>query len=81
MKGPLLAVLAAVSATIASPTYDGQIAFGIPQGAVSVSSVFDKIGDSAKQWVQNGRDFIHRDGLTCESYYLRVTPLASSPVR
>ena len=64
----LLALLIVVFAVAASPAYDAQIAFKISHGyPLSVSSVFDKIGDNVKQWAQNGRDFIHRDGLTCES--------------
>ena len=69
MRGSLLAVLTTVSVVAAFPTYDNtQIAFKIPQGEpISVPSRFDKIEDNVKQWVQNGRDFIHRDGLTCKS--------------
>jgi len=68
MRGLLLVVLATASVVTASPAYDGQIAFKASQGEnTHISSVFDKIGDNAKHWAQNGRDFIHRDGLTCES--------------
>jgi len=70
MRGLLLVVLAIASMVTASPAYDGQIAFEASQGEnAHTSSVFDKIGDSAKQWTQNGHDFVHRDGLTCESGY------------
>jgi len=68
MRGLFLILLAAVSVVIATPAYDSQTAFKASQEElVSVSSAFDKIGDDTKQWAQNGRDFIHRDGLTCES--------------
>jgi len=71
MRGSLLAVLTAVSALAAFPAYDdGQIAFKMLQGEpISVPSRFDRIEDNAKQWVQDGRDFIHRDGITCESVH------------
>jgi len=74
MRGSLLVVLTAVSAVAAFPSYDdGQIVFGISKGEpIAVPPKFDRIEDNAKQWVQNGRDFIHRDGITCES----VHPLA-----
>ena len=73
MRGLFLALLGTVSVVTASPTYDSQIAFKASQGELaSVSSVFDKIGDDARQWVQNGRDFIHRDGLTCKSGCLLI---------
>ena len=68
MRGLVLAALTVVSVVTALPAYGGQIAFKTSQGEpISVSSEFDKIGDNVKQWKQNGRDFIHRDGLTCES--------------
>jgi len=62
-------VLTAVTSVAAFPAYDDtQITFKIPQGeTISVLPKFDKIGDDVKQWAQNGRDFIHRDGLTCKS--------------
>ena len=73
MRGLLLALMAAVSAVTASPTYDSQVAFKASQAEpASVSSAFDKIEDDAKQWAQNGRDFIDRDGLICESGYTLV---------
>ena len=82
MRVSLLAILAAASAVTASPAYDSQIAFKESQREpVSVSSVFDKIGDNAEQWVQDGREFIHRDGLTCEFRHTLLTLLKSSPVR
>jgi len=75
MRGPLLAVLIAVFVVTAFPAHD-QIAFKTSQGEpISVPSKFDKIGDNMKQWAQNGRDFIHRDGLTCESDHLALVRL------
>jgi len=81
MRGTLLAILTVILVVIASPAYDDQIAFNAFLGeTVSVPSVFDKIGDNVNQWAQDGRDFIHRDGLTCESCCLSATWLANLPV-
>jgi hypothetical protein len=30
--------------------------------------VFDKAQDRVEQWVQDGRDFINHNGLTCQSW-------------
>ena len=68
MRGFFLVVLVAASMTTAFPAYDSQIAFKTAQRKLaSVSSPFDKVGDNVTQWIHNGRDFIHRDGSTCES--------------
>ena len=70
MKAAFLSLLALVSVALAVPPYDPQSVFditrqdieSIPEG---VNSVFDKAEDKVKQWVQDGREFINHNGLTC----------------
>lgn len=72
MKVTFLSLLALVSAALAVPPYNPQSVFDvseqgtqeIPQG---VNSIFDKAEDKVEQWVQDGRDFINHNGLTCRS--------------
>lgn len=79
MRVLLLAVLTVASAVTASPAYDSQIALNASQGEpLSLPSAFDKIGDNVEEWVQDGRNFIHRDGSTCESEHPLTALLASS---
>ena len=72
MKVTFLSLLALVSAALAVPSYESQSVFGVSEQGIQsigndVNSVFDKAEDKVKQWVQDGRDFINRDGLTCQS--------------
>jgi hypothetical protein len=74
MKVAFLSLLALVSVALAVPPYNSQSAFGLSEQDVQdaqegVSSAFDQAGDKVKQWVQDGRDFINRNGLTCESAF------------
>ena len=71
MKVAFLSLLALVSAALAVPSYDSQSALGVPKQDTQdiregVNSIFDKAEDKVKQWVQDGRDFISHNGLTCQ---------------
>ena len=70
MKAAFLSLLALVSAALAVPSYDSQSVFGVSkQGTQDIhegaNSIFDKAEDNVKQWIQDGRDFINHNGLTC----------------
>ena len=70
MKVTFLSLLALVSAALAVPPYNPQSVFDVSTQDIqefreSVNSVFDKAEDKVKQWVQDGRDFINHNGLTC----------------
>lgn len=72
MKVAFLSLLALVSVALAVPSYDSQSVFGISEQDTHeipevVNSIFDKAEDKVKQWVQDGRDFINHNGLTCQS--------------
>jgi len=72
MKVAFLSLLALVSAALAVPPYDPQSVFGVSEQNTQdiregVNSIFDKAEDKVKQWVQDGRDFINHNGLTCQS--------------
>lgn len=72
MKVAFLSLLAIVSVALAVPPHDPQSVFSISeQGTLDitegVNSIFDKVEDKVKQWVQDGRDFINHNGLTCQS--------------
>lgn len=70
MKVAFLPLLALVSAALAVPSYNSQSVFDATEHDIQniregVNSVFDKAEDQVKQWVQDGRDFISHNGLTC----------------
>ena len=72
MKVAFLPLLALVSAALAVPPYNPQSVFDISEEDIQdvrdgVNSLFDKAEDRVKQWVQDGRDFINHNGLTCQS--------------
>ena len=72
MRVGFLPLLALVSAALAVPSYNLQTVFGVSEQDIQgirngVDSVFDKAEDKVKQWVQDGRDFINHNGLTCQS--------------
>lgn len=72
MKAAFLSLLALVSAALAVPPYDPQTVFDLSKQDIQdvregANSVFDKAEDRVKQWVQDGRDFINHNGLTCQS--------------
>ena len=72
MKVAFLSLLALVSAALAVPPHDPQSVFGVSKQDIQgiregSNSVFDNAEDKVKQWVQDGRDFINHNGLTCES--------------
>ena len=72
MKAAFLSLLALVSAALAVPSYNSQSAFGVSEQDIQgiregVNPLFDKAEDQVKQWVQDGRDFINHNGLTCQS--------------
>lgn len=72
MKVVFLSLLALISVALAVPPYDPQSVLGVSEQDTheiteSVNSTFDKAEDKVKQWVQNGRDFINYNGLTCQS--------------
>ena len=72
MKVAFLSLLALVSAALAVPPYNPQSVFSVSeQGIQDIpgggGSAFDKTEDRVEQWVQDGRDFINHNGLTCQS--------------
>ena len=72
MKVAFLSLLALVSAALAVPPYSAQSVFDVSEQDVQgiregVNFVFDKAEDKVKQWIQDGRDFINHNGLTCQS--------------
>lgn len=71
MKLTFLPLLALVSVALAVPHHNPQSVFDISEQDFQnlregVNTVFDKAEDKVKQWVQDGRDFINRNGLTCQ---------------
>jgi hypothetical protein len=72
MKAAFLSLLALVSVTLAVPSHNPQSVFdttkqGIQPIREGVNPVFDNAEDRVEQWVQDGRDFISRNGLNCKS--------------
>jgi hypothetical protein len=72
MKLAFLSLLAFVSAALAIPPYSPQSVFDVSNQDIQgiregVNPTFDKVEDKVKQWVQDGRDFINHNGLTCQS--------------
>ena len=69
MKASFLSLLALVSVALAVPPYNPQSVFDVAQQDIQegVNSIFDKSEDKVKQWIQDGRDFINHNGLTCQS--------------
>ena len=72
MKAAFLSLLALVSVALAVPQYNPQSVFDVSNQDIQdiregVNSIFDKAEDRVKQWVQDGRDFINHNGLTCQS--------------
>lgn len=71
MKAAFLSLLALVSVALAVPPYNSQSVFDVAKDIQNiperVSSIFDKSEDKVKQWVQDGRDFISHNDLTCQS--------------
>ena len=72
MKAAFLSLLALVSVALAVPPYNPQSVFDVTQQDIQnirqgVNSIFDKAEDKVEQWVQDGRDFINHNGLTCQS--------------
>ena len=80
MKVAFLSLLALVSAALAVPSYDSQSVFGVSEQDIQgihngANPVFDKVEDKVKQWIQDGRDFINHNGLTCQSRTCDTNPL------
>ena len=72
MKPAFLSLLALVSTALAIPPYSPQSVFGISNQDIQgiregLNPIFDKAEDKVKQWIQDGRDFINHNGLTCQS--------------
>ena len=69
MKAAFLSLLALVSVALAVPQYNPQSVLDVSNQDIreGVNSIFDKAEDRVKQWVQDGRDFINHNGLTCQS--------------
>ena len=72
MKLAFLSLTALVSTALAVPPHSLQSVFDVSNQDIQgiregVNPIFDKAEDKVKQWVQDGRDFINHNGLTCQS--------------
>lgn len=79
MKPAFLSLIALVSTALAIPSYSPQSVFGVSDQDIQgtregVNPIFDKAQDKVKQWVQDGRDFINHNGLTCQSSLVTSCP-------
>jgi hypothetical protein len=77
MKVAFLSLLTFVSVALAVPPHDPQFVFDVTQQDIQniregVNSLFDKPEDKVKQWVQDGRDFISHNDLTCQSILCKI---------